>query len=186
MTLETDPHLVEAARHGDRCSRDRLVTRGLRTVRSVAPRYRDLGLPLEDLVQEGSLGLLEAIDQYEPGRGTDFESYARRRIRRAIREALLEKCPRFDSVAANGSTPGPEAATVADEQVRAIDDAVDALPERQRVVVTRHFGFGCEPQEIAEVAASLHVSQQRVRTIERDALYTLRDELESVVSPRAR
>jgi RNA polymerase sigma factor (sigma-70 family) len=83
-------------------------------------------------------------------------------------------------------TPGPEDAMLADEQVRAIDHAVDTLPERQRVVVSRHFGFGCEPQEISEVAAALHVSQQRVRTIERDALYALRDELEPVVRPGAR
>jgi RNA polymerase primary sigma factor len=60
-------------------------------VRSLAARYRDIGLPFDDLVQEGSLGLLEAIDGYDAGRGTDFETYARFRVRRAIRNALTEK-----------------------------------------------------------------------------------------------
>jgi RNA polymerase sigma factor (sigma-70 family) len=181
--MRTDAHLAEAADRSDVSSRERLVTRGLPAVRSIAVRFREFGVPLEDLVQEGSLGLLEAIDEYEPECSADFESYARLRIRRAMRHAI-ENGSTLD-VVAGGSTPGPEAATLAHEVVCAIDHAVDALPERQRVVVRQHFGFDCDPQEIAQVAASLHVSQQRVRTIERDALYALRDELEPIVSPRS-
>lgn len=60
-------------------------------VRPIASRYQGMGLPLEDLLQEGALGLLESIDQYDPRRGAPFESYARFRIRRAIRNALTEK-----------------------------------------------------------------------------------------------
>jgi RNA polymerase sigma factor (sigma-70 family) len=181
--MQTNAHLAEAAKQGDRRSRERLVTRGLPAIHSIAVRYGELGLPLEDLVQEGTVGLLEAIDQYQRDRGADFESYARSRIHRAMRDALLEKASPLDSAVVDGTAPDPEAATVSREQVRAIDDAVDTLPERQRIVVSRHFGFGCEPQEIAEVAAHLHVSQQRVRAIERDALYTLRDELDPIIRP---
>jgi RNA polymerase primary sigma factor len=60
-------------------------------VRAVASRYRDLGLPFDDLVQEGALGLLDAIDRYDPSRGTEFEAFARFRVRRAIRNALTEQ-----------------------------------------------------------------------------------------------
>lgn len=83
--------LLRAARRGDHGARERLVSSNLALVRSVAARYRDLGLPFEDLVQEGSLGLLDAIDHYDPSRGAAFESYARFRIRRAIRNALTEQ-----------------------------------------------------------------------------------------------
>jgi RNA polymerase sigma factor (sigma-70 family) len=83
--------LLRAARRGDRVARDRLVSSQLELVRSVAWRYRDLGLPFDDLVQEGSLGLLDAIEQYDPARGPDFDSYARFRVRRAIRNALTEQ-----------------------------------------------------------------------------------------------
>jgi RNA polymerase sigma factor (sigma-70 family) len=182
--MRTDAYLVEAAKRGDGRSRERLVLRTLPIVRSIAAGFRDFGLPLEDLVQEGSLGLLEAIDLYEPGRGADFGAYARIEIRRAIGDAAV-RLPTSNDVAAvaDGATPDPEGAVVAREEVRAIDHAVDTLPDRQRIVVQRHFGFGREPQEIAEVAASLHVSQQRVRTIERDAFYALHDELEPIISP---
>lgn len=83
--------LFRAARRGDRGARERLVISHLGLVRSLASRYRDLGLPFDDLVQEGSLGLLDAIDHYEPGRGPEFGSYARFRVRRAIRNALTDQ-----------------------------------------------------------------------------------------------
>ena len=78
-------------KRGDRRSREQLVTSHLGLVRSVASRYRDLGLPFDDLVQEGSLGLLEAIDRHDPSRGMPFDGYARFRIRRAIRNALTDQ-----------------------------------------------------------------------------------------------
>ncbi|MEX2023592.1 MAG: sigma-70 family RNA polymerase sigma factor [Thermoleophilaceae bacterium] len=83
--------LLRAAQGGDRRSREQLVTSHLGLVRFVASPYRDLGLPLDDLVQEGSLGLLDAIDHYDPRHGATFEGYARFRVRRAIRNALTEQ-----------------------------------------------------------------------------------------------
>jgi RNA polymerase sigma factor (sigma-70 family) len=83
--------LVAAAHRGDRGARDQLVSTHLPVVRLVATRYRDYGVPLEDLVQEGSIGLLEAVEHYDPDRGPEFEPYARFRIRRAIRNALTDQ-----------------------------------------------------------------------------------------------
>ena len=83
--------LLRAARRGDRGARDRLTVAHLQLVRRVAARYRGLGLPFDDLVQEGSIGLLEAIDRYDPCRTGDFEAFARFRIRRAIRNALTDQ-----------------------------------------------------------------------------------------------
>ena len=83
--------LLRAAQRGDRRSREQVVTSYLGLVRSVASRYRDLGVPIDDLVQEGSLGLLEAIDDYDPRHGTPFSGYARFRVRRAIRNALTDQ-----------------------------------------------------------------------------------------------
>jgi RNA polymerase primary sigma factor len=83
--------LLRAAQRGDRRSCEQVVSAYLGLVRSVASRYRDLGLPFDDLVQEGSLGLLEAIDRYDARHGTPFDSYARFRIRRAIRNALTDQ-----------------------------------------------------------------------------------------------
>ena len=80
--------VLRAGRRGDPAARERLVVAHLGLVRSVAWRFRDLGLPLDDLVQEGALGLLDAVDAFDPARGVEFERYARFRIRRAILDAL--------------------------------------------------------------------------------------------------
>jgi RNA polymerase sigma factor (sigma-70 family) len=83
--------LLRAARHGDRGARNRLIDCHLGIVRAIASHYRDYGLSFDDLVQEGSIGLLDAIDHYDPGRGAPFEAYARFRVRRAIRNALSDQ-----------------------------------------------------------------------------------------------
>jgi len=82
--------LLRAAQRGERRARDRIVSSRLTLVHSAARRYLNLGLPLEDLVQEGAVGLLEAIDRFDLTSG-DFERFARFRIRRSMRNALTER-----------------------------------------------------------------------------------------------
>jgi RNA polymerase primary sigma factor len=60
-------------------------------VAAVARRYRDLGLPDEDLRQEGAIGLLEAIDRFDPTIGATFATYARWRVRQSISHALSSR-----------------------------------------------------------------------------------------------
>jgi RNA polymerase primary sigma factor len=83
--------VLDVARRGDRDALEMIVRAHLGVVHAIASGYRDLGLPHDDLVQEGSIGLLEAIRGYDPGRGTTFESYARFHIRRSTRNALTEQ-----------------------------------------------------------------------------------------------
>jgi RNA polymerase primary sigma factor len=80
--------LVARARRGDHLARTTLVEEHMGLVRSVAFRYRELGLPVEDLVQEGAIGLLAAIDDYDPSRGASFSTYAFWRVRAAVTHAL--------------------------------------------------------------------------------------------------
>lgn len=80
--------LALRARRGDRIARTTLVEEHMGLVRAIAFRYRDRGLPLDDLVQEGAIGLLGAVDRYDPDRGTAFSTYAFWRIRAAVTHAL--------------------------------------------------------------------------------------------------
>ncbi len=89
-SLARERGLLRAARHGDRRARDRLARDHLTLVRSVAGRYRGLGLSFDDLVQEGALGLLDAIERFDGRRSDDFRTFARWRIRRAILNALTK------------------------------------------------------------------------------------------------
>ena len=75
--------LEERTARGKR-ARQRLIECNLRLVIYVARRYTSLGLPLEDLVQEGNMGLMEAAERYDHTRGTRFSTYARWWIKQAI------------------------------------------------------------------------------------------------------
>jgi RNA polymerase sigma factor (sigma-70 family) len=83
--------LAARARQGDRIARARLVEEHMGLVRSIAFRYRDRGLPTEDLVQEGAIGVLAAIDEYDSSRGASFSTYAFWRARAAITHAVTAR-----------------------------------------------------------------------------------------------
>jgi RNA polymerase sigma factor (sigma-70 family) len=96
----------------------------------------------------------------------------------SLDEPVLPDGSTLEKVVADASALDPEIEAVEHEQAQLVGAAVAELPPRQREIVSRHFGIGCAQEEIAEVASALHLSQQRARTIERDALYELRDRLE--------
>lgn len=76
--------------HRDQAAADELVQRNLRFVVQVALSYRRYGLPLDDLVQEGNLGLIRAVEKYDPSRGTRLISYAVWWIRAYIQSYVLQ------------------------------------------------------------------------------------------------
>lgn len=90
LSREEERRLARRAREGDRASRERLVTANLRFVVTVAKRYRGMGLPLEDLINEGNLGLIRAAARFDEERGVRFVTYAIWWIRQAILAALAE------------------------------------------------------------------------------------------------
>ncbi len=91
LTRDEEMDLSERARAGDDGARKRLVEKNLRLVVSVAKRYRGMGLPFEDLVQEGNVGLIKAVDRFDPGRGYRLSTYATWWIRQAVGRAISDK-----------------------------------------------------------------------------------------------
>ncbi|MFQ5806886.1 MAG: sigma-70 family RNA polymerase sigma factor [Phycisphaerae bacterium] len=69
-------------------ARDRMVHANLRLVISVAKNFRNRGLPMEDLVEEGNVGLMNAVDRFDPAVGSRFSTYASYWIDQAIRRAV--------------------------------------------------------------------------------------------------
>jgi RNA polymerase primary sigma factor len=91
LSRRREADLATRARAGNRDARDELVRSNLRFVVSVAKEYRNLGIPFEDLLSEGNLGLLEAASRFDGRRGVKFITYAIWWIRRFILKALREQ-----------------------------------------------------------------------------------------------
>ena len=91
LTREEEIELARRVRGGDALARRTLTEKNLRLVISVAKRYRGMGLPFEDLIQEGSIGLIEAVERFDPERGYRFSSYAVWWIRKAVQEAAVDR-----------------------------------------------------------------------------------------------
>ncbi|MFW6051938.1 MAG: sigma-70 family RNA polymerase sigma factor [Myxococcota bacterium] len=88
---ERERELARACRRGDEGARRRLVEATLPFVVFLARRYVRWGVPLEDLIQQGNLGLLEAVARFDPDKGCRLSSYAQFWIRAAIREYVVRQ-----------------------------------------------------------------------------------------------
>jgi RNA polymerase sigma factor (sigma-70 family) len=239
----TRARLEATAERGERARRT-MVEANLRLVVSIARRFSATGLPLGDLVQEGNLGLLRAVEKFDWRKGFKFSTYATWWIKQAIArgaadrgarairlpvhvgeqvgrlrrtEARLQEllgrepatgelagalrwpvervvrlqrtaqaitsldAPVGDDGAAlqdfleDDAAVGPDELAVEAAGREALEQALNALPARQRQVLTLRFGLHSgTPQTLEEVGAVLGVSRERVRQVERDALGTLR------------
>jgi len=91
LTHEEEIDLSNRAKAGDKRARQRLIEKNLRLVVSVAKKYRGYGLPFEDLIQEGNIGLMKAVEKFDPERGFRFSTYATWWIRQAVQRAVADK-----------------------------------------------------------------------------------------------
>lgn len=91
MSREEEFDLAMKAKQGDKIARDKILSANLRFVVSVAKKYQNRGVELIDLISEGNIGLLIAIDKFEPEKGYHFISYAVWWIRQTILKAIYEK-----------------------------------------------------------------------------------------------
>jgi RNA polymerase primary sigma factor len=225
-------------------AKQELITRNLRLVISIAREFTYTGLPLTDLIQEGNIGLMRAVDKFDYRRNLKFSTYAVWWIKQAIRRAVFEQAalirvPEYmyesarqvsksrealTTTLGRAPTPGEIAAHLAmpververtlalghepvsldrpvvEEDKRPLGElladtnahvgqesviqqdlvdhthrALEGLTPREAEVIRRHFGLHGQPEEtLRQIGLDLHLSHERVRQIEAEALAKLK------------
>jgi RNA polymerase primary sigma factor len=139
LTREEEVDLATRARDGEQLAKDKLVQANLRFVVNVAKKYQNQGLPLVDLISEGNIGLLNAIERFDVDKGFHFISYAVWWIRQAILKAICEKS----------------------RMIRLPLNRANELVQIEKVRKSISGNFG-ETEEMKEIARSLNMSEEHV------------------------
>ena len=140
LSREEEIKLAEAAANGSQKAKDDLVNHNLRLVVSIAKRYMGRGLTLLDLIQEGNIGLIKAVDKYNVSKGFKFSTYATYWIKQAISRAVMDQA----------------------RNIRIPVHIIELMSNIKKVERDFQQAHGREPKE-AEVAAVLGIEVKKVK-----------------------
>jgi len=146
FTPKEELKVATQAKAGDFLARQAMIEHNLRLVVSIAKTYMHRGLPLPDLIEEGNLGLMHALDKFEPERGFRFSTYATWWIRQSVEKALMNqvrtvrlpvhvireinqvlRATRFLEQALGAEGRAPDLEDIASLTGKSVEDVADAL-----------------------------------------------------------
>ena len=169
LSEDEERRLAARIHAGDERALNKLIEANLRFVVAIARQYQNKGLPIDDLISEGNIGLMKAARKYDGERGVRFVNYAVVFVRQQIEKALkLESAEqRVENMKDVRDDNSPD---VAD----GVEYSLDSLNERELKVVTAYFGIGQERLTMAEIAEEMNLRRERVRQIRNKAIRRLK------------
>ena len=91
LTPQEEIDLATRIQKGDNQAREQMIKSNLRLVISIAKKYMNLGIPLSDLIEEGNIGLMRAVDKFDPTRGFRFSTYAAWWIKQSVSRSIVDQ-----------------------------------------------------------------------------------------------
>ena len=197
LTPEEEKALLARMADGDPAARDELITHNLRLVVYLAKKYEGSGVPSEDMVSIGTIGLIKAVNTFTPERSIKLATYASRCIGNEILMYLRKSSNRRQEASIdeplNIDGDGNELllsdvlGTDGDIVMRPLEDDVDhqllrqalgRLPEREKQIVSMRFGLGGRQEKTQkEVADIMGISQSYISRLEKRIMLRLRREI---------
>lgn len=199
LSEDEERNLSVRIQRGDERALNKLIEANLRFVVAIARQYQGQGLPMEDLISEGNLGLMKAAGKYDGARGLRFVNYAvviiRQQIERALKKESAEQRVENNrdgqtrsvdaplgsknnvsllSVLVNANSPMADERVYSSTTEAAVEKALGALNERESRVVNAYFGIGQDNLTMAEIAEDMGLKRERVRQIRNTAVRKLR------------
>lgn len=144
LTAKEERELAEKCMAGDAQAREKMINSNLRLVVHTAKKYAHRGMSLPDLIEEGNIGLLKAVDHFDTKHGTRFSTYATWWIKQAIRRSLVNTT----------------------KTVRVPAYMVELVAKWKIAQQTLTSELGCEPSP-EEVAKKLKIPKEKVRLVKR-------------------
>lgn len=183
----------------DFSAREKLITSNLRFVPTIAKQFKGCGLPFADIVEEGNIGLIKAIDKFDPKHDTKIISYAVWWIKKCIMEAIDKKglldTDNIDDIYINYNKSNDDENSQNsklmqiivpskinfDEDVESnfntkqmIEDLFDGVPERERYIVSDYYGLDGTQKTLDEIGNEINLTKERVRQLNEKALKKMR------------
>ena len=206
LTPDQEVELAERIKRGDPEARSHMIRANLRLVVKIAQDYANYGLPLLDLISEGNIGLMKAVERFDPNKGGKLSTYAAWWIKQSIKRALanqsktirlpvhmVDKISKMRRVAMAMSEElgrEPTDDELSEEigidraKLSQLDGLLTVLDERERKIIDARFGLaGQKPRTLEEVGQEFGVTRERIRQLQNIALRKLRRALQKKEDP---
>lgn len=205
ITRARERELIIKAKNGDIKAQNEILTANLRFVFNIASRYKGNGAAISDLISEGNLGLVKAIEKFDPDRDVKFISYAVWWVRNAMQEFIKKRQVMLSiekdedtlntPVLNNGigydcedeyvikaetvlsNEEDEEKRELNKNQRKIVNELLSSLTERERFIVEQYYGINSKEKNLEEIGNILGITKERVRQCKNVAFSKMRSNI---------